>query len=59
MTVNKNYNKTYKSNPDFLPEIENYIIDKISNLKISHEVMNNIELAVAEAAANSILHGNN
>ena len=58
MTVNKNYDKTYKSNPDFLPEIENYIIDKISDLNLSHEVMNNVELAVAEAAANCILHGN-
>lgn len=58
MTVNKNYDKTYKSNPEFLPEIENYIIDKISKLNLSHEMMNNIELAVAEAAANSILHGN-
>lgn len=56
--MNKNYDKIYKSNPELLPEIENYIIDKITELNLSHELMNNIELAVAEAAANSILHGN-
>lgn len=54
----KNYEKIYPSNPDLLPEIEDYILQTISDIKFTEEKQNNIELAVAEAAANSILHGN-
>lgn len=50
--------KIFKSNPELLPEIEKYILDSLRDLKISESKLNNIELAVAEAAANSILHGN-
>ena len=56
--MNIDIEKIFRSNPELLPEIENYIIEKISDLSLSHEIMNKIELAVAEAAANSILHGN-
>ena len=50
--------KIYKSDSKLLPEIEDYILSSISKLKVKKEIKNNIELAVAEAAANSILHGN-
>lgn len=50
--------KIFKSNPELLPEIEKYILDSLRDIKISEAKLNNIELAVAEAAANSILHGN-
>ena len=55
---NKNFTKIFKSDPELLPEIEDYILDTIKHLNLKSELSNNIELAIAEAAANSILHGN-
>ena len=56
--LSKEYKSTFKSNPEVLPEIESFVDEKISDLKLSEEQKNNVELAVAEAAANCILHGN-
>lgn len=50
--------KIYKSDSKLLPKIEDYIIDSISKIKFKKGIKDNIELAIAEAAANSILHGN-
>jgi serine/threonine-protein kinase RsbW len=52
------YKKKYPSNPELLPEIEDYILDTLSEIEFTEEKQNNLELAVAEASANSILHGN-
>lgn len=54
----KEYEKIYQSDPDLLPEIEDYILNTLSEVKFSEDQRNNIELAVAEASANSIIHGN-
>lgn len=54
----KEYKKIYPSNPDLLPEIEEYILNTLSEVGFTEDTKNNIELAVAEASANSILHGN-
>ncbi len=54
----KKYERTFKSDPELLPEIENYITGIINSLNISEKIKNSIALVVAEAAANSILHGN-
>lgn len=54
----KEYKKIYPSNPDLLPEIEEYILNTLSEVEFTEDTKNNIELAVAEASANSILHGN-
>jgi serine/threonine-protein kinase RsbW len=56
--LKKLYEKTFKSSQNNLPEIEIFILDSISELELSVEKRNNIELAAAEAAANCILHGN-
>ncbi|MEE9430139.1 MAG: ATP-binding protein [Melioribacteraceae bacterium] len=56
--MQKSYTKTYKSNPKFLPEIEDYVFDIVKQTKISNEKLNNLEMATAEAAANCMLHGN-
>lgn len=56
---NNNFVKIFKSDAELLPEIEDYILGTIKHLKLKSELTNNIELAIAEAAANSILHGNN
>ena len=52
--------QTFNSDPDLLPEIEDFILDIIEKeFKLSDKIKNNIELAVAEAAANCVIHGNN
>jgi serine/threonine-protein kinase RsbW len=56
--LNKNYDKIFKSDPELLPEIEEYVLDIVDTLNLPETKRNNIELAVAEAAANCILHGN-
>ncbi|MCW8848750.1 MAG: ATP-binding protein [Melioribacteraceae bacterium] len=55
---NKNFVKIFKSDAELLPEIEDYILEILKPLKLKSELTNNIELAIAEGAANSILHGN-
>lgn len=57
MTV-RNFSREVPSNPDLLPDIEEYVISKISDLGLSEERLNNLALSVAEAASNSIVHGN-
>ncbi len=52
--------KKFPSDPGLLPEIEDFILEVIKKeFKLSTKIKNNIELAVAEAAANCIKHGNN
>lgn len=53
------YTNSFPSNPNLLPQIEDYILEITSSLGLSEENMNKLALSVAEAAANSILHGNN
>ena len=53
------FEKKFSSSADNLPEIEQFIIEIVSDIEdLKEETKNNIEMAVAEAAANSILHGN-
>jgi len=52
--------RSFNSDPDLLPEIEDFILEVIEKeFKLSNKIKNNIELAVAEAAANCVVHGNN
>ncbi|MFA8344172.1 MAG: ATP-binding protein [Rhodothermaceae bacterium] len=57
MTI-RNFSREVPSNPDLLPDIEEYVISKISDLGLSEEKLSNLALSVAEAASNSIVHGN-
>lgn len=57
--MKKTYTKKYKSDPEVLPDVEQYILETIErNIHLSEEKKNSIELASAEAAANCVLHGN-
>ena len=58
MTIEK-ISKEVPSNPDLLPEIEEFVVNAIKKLNIEEEKLNNLALSVAEAASNSIVHGNN
>lgn len=55
----KEYKREFNSDPELLPEIENFILDRIEDLNLSSDKLNDLSLAVAEAAANAIEHGNN
>ena len=47
------YVKVFPSDPEYLPEIENFIKNNVNK-----ERLNSLALSTAEAASNSILHGN-
>ncbi|MBI9071617.1 MAG: ATP-binding protein [Melioribacteraceae bacterium] len=52
------YTKQYPSNPELLPEIEEFVIEIARKAGIKEDQLDNLALAVAEASSNSILHGN-
>ena len=54
----KIYTKEIPSNPEFLPEVEEFIIEIAQENKLDDDKFNNLALSVAEAASNSIVHGN-
>jgi len=56
--LTKSYNKTFKSKSTLLPKIEDFVLDIVKKTKISEVKLNKLEMAVAEAAANCVLHGN-
>lgn len=54
----KKYRKKIESDPDLLPEVEEFIIGIAQENNIDEEHFTNLALSVAEAASNSVLHGN-
>ena len=55
---NKTYSKTFPSDPDLLPEIEDWIMEIAQEANLNEDKFNHLALSVAEASANSIVHGN-
>ncbi len=54
----RTYSKEFESDPENLPAIEEFVLDIADTLSMSSEKYNSLELSVAEAASNSIIHGN-
>jgi serine/threonine-protein kinase RsbW len=54
----KKYRKSFPSDPDLLPEIEDWIMEIAQEANLNEEKYNHLALSVAEASANSIVHGN-
>ncbi|MBL1214757.1 MAG: ATP-binding protein [Ignavibacteriae bacterium] len=52
------YIKVFPSDPEYLPEIESFILEIAEQNNVDEEKFNCIALSTAEAASNSILHGN-
>jgi serine/threonine-protein kinase RsbW len=52
------YKKVIPSNPELLPEVEDFIINIAEENNISEDKFNALALSAAEAASNCILHGN-
>ncbi len=60
--MNKNkpitYSKSFPSDPELLPEIENFVIEHAPETKLGKKKINDLSLSIAEAASNAIKHGN-
>ncbi len=54
----KTYNKTFKSDPELLPDIENFVIEHAKETSLDNKKINDLSLSIAEAASNAIKHGN-
>ncbi len=52
------YNKTFRSDPELLPEIENFVVEKAKQTNLDNKKINDLSLSIAEAASNAIKHGN-
>jgi serine/threonine-protein kinase RsbW len=52
------FKKVFQSDPELLPEIEEFVIEMAIKAGIDENKMNNLALSVAEASSNSIIHGN-
>lgn len=57
--MGKNYfRKVIPSDPNYLPEIEEFVIEIAKQAGVNNAKINNLALSVAEASSNSIIHGN-
>ena len=54
----KIYKKSFPSDPDLLPEIEDFIMEKVTEASLDKKILSNLALSVAEATSNAIMHGN-
>ena len=52
------YKKEIRSDPDLLPELEEFIIELAKKYNLNDEKLNSLALSFSEAASNSIVHGN-
>jgi len=50
--------KVFPSDPELLPEIETFVMDIAKDYNLDEDKHNALALSVAEAASNSMLHGN-
>lgn len=53
------FKKVFKSDPELLPHIEEFVINLAIEANINENKLNNLALSVAEASSNSMIHGNN
>ena len=50
--------KEFPSDPLLFPDIEKFVMDAVSDLNLNEDQLNSLALSVAEAASNSVIHGN-
>lgn len=56
--ADKTYKKVVQSDPDILPELEEYIIQIAREANLSDSKINNLALSFSEAISNCMKHGN-
>ena len=54
----KTYNRVVPSDPDILPELEEYIIQIAKEVNLDDTKINNLALSFSEAISNCMKHGN-
>jgi len=54
----KIYIKEIESNPDLLPELDEFILNIAKEAGLDSDQTNSLSISFSEAASNSILHGN-
>ena len=54
----KIFKRVVASDPDLLPELEEYIINIANDSNLNKDKINNLALSFSEAISNSMLHGN-
>jgi serine/threonine-protein kinase RsbW len=56
--LNKEYSKEIISDPELLPEVEDFFQKIADELNLNEKQRNNLTLSAAEAVSNCIVHGN-
>ncbi len=54
----KIYEKEIPSDPELLPELEEFIVHLAKESNLREDKLNNLALSFSEAASNSVVHGN-
>lgn len=54
----KIYEKEIASDPDLLPELEEFIVELAMKSHLRDDKLNSLALSFSEAASNSVVHGN-
>ncbi len=54
----KVFKKEIPSDPELLPELDDFVMDIAKSAGLSEDKFNNLSLSFSEAASNSIVHGN-
>jgi len=52
------YEKEISSDPELLPELEDFIVDLAKKVNLREDKLNSLALSFSEAASNSVVHGN-
>ena len=56
--MNLSFEKSIPSNPELIPEVDDFIISKIKDLDLNSDVISNLSLALSEGLSNAMVHGN-
>lgn len=56
--MEKIFKKEISSNPEHLPELEEYVLSLAKKFKLNKDKLNSLALSFSEAASNAIVHGN-
>ncbi len=52
------FKKIVPSDPDFIPAVDEFVLSKINCLNLDEDTLSDLSLAVSEAIANAMVHGN-
>jgi serine/threonine-protein kinase RsbW len=56
--MQNSYQKIVKSDPNLIPEVNEFIFDILNSVLTDKEILGNLNLAVSEALSNAMVHGN-